>query len=137
MKQKLYIMFANMLQAKVNCEEDSALSTEWCDRWNDRIVKACEIALPHGSGFDSGTSFDFDNSKRDKLVFNTSFHHMSEHGDYTKWTEHSVVVTPSLLHGFEVRVTGRDYRDYRDIKDYMGEEFHECLNQEYDMADFD
>ena len=49
----------------------------------------------------------------------THFHHMNDGGFYDGWTEHSVVVTPSLVYGFDTRITGRDRND---IKNYIGEE---------------
>ena len=82
--------------------------------------------LPSGSGFDKGTVFDVDHSTRDKLVFHTSYHHMSDHGYYTKWTDHTVTVTPSF-HGFYIKVSGRNHND---IKDYIADTFHHLLGDE-------
>jgi len=81
--------------------------------------------LPCGSGFDNGTSFDVEKSSPNKLIFNTSFHHMSEHGYYTRWTDHKVTVTPSFW-GFNVKVSGVNYNQ---IKDYIAECFDYCLSQ--------
>jgi hypothetical protein len=83
--------------------------------------------LPSGSGFDAGTTLDEGASSPDKLVFDTSFHHMDEHGGYDGWTEHKVIVTPSLAHGCDLRVTGRDRND---IKSYIGETFAHALDTE-------
>ena len=82
--------------------------------------------LPSGSGFNSGTRFDIDKSTMDKLVFHTSYHHMSEHGYYTKWTDHTVTVTPSF-HGFNIKVSGRNHND---IKEYIAESFDCLLNDQ-------
>ena len=40
-------------------------------------------------------------------------------------TEHKIIVTPRLVYGFELRVTGND-RD--DIKDYIAEVMHDALS---------
>ena len=50
---------------------------------------------------------------------------MDEHGGYDGWTEHKIIVTPSLVYGFELRVTGKDRND---IKDYIAEVMHGALS---------
>lgn len=87
------------------------------------IEKACKNCLPSGSGFDKGTEFDFDNSNDNKLVFNTSFHHMNSNGLYCGWTDHTVTVTP-CFGGINVKVSGKNYRN---IKDYIAETLYDCL----------
>lgn len=81
--------------------------------------------LPSGSGFDNGSTFNVEKSTSEKLVFNTSFHHMSEHGYYTQWTDHTVTVTPSF-YGLNIKVSGRNHND---IKDYIAECFDNILNE--------
>ena len=50
---------------------------------------------------------------------------MTEHGYYDGWTEHDVIVTPSLRSpGFSLRITGRNRRD---IKEYIADAFHDAL----------
>lgn len=86
--------------------------------------------LPHGSGFDRGTKIDSVKSTPERLVFETSFHHMNEGRFYDGWTEHEVIVTPSFvchLH-IHIRVTGRN-RNY--IKDYTEDTFGDALDAEY------
>lgn len=78
---------------------------------------------PHGSGFDNGTMLDFDKSGGAKLVFTTAFHHMTEHGYYSGWTEHTVTVTPAF-DGFDLKISGRDRND---IKDYIADVFNTFL----------
>ena len=81
--------------------------------------------LPSGSGFDNGSTFNVEKSTSEKLVFNTSFHHMCEHGYYTRWTDHTVTVTPSF-YGLNIKVSGRNHND---IKDYIAECFDNILNE--------
>ncbi len=90
--------------------------------WQERLDKAV-YTMPSGGGFDHGTRLD-DSSTPDRLVFLTSFHHVSEHGCYSGWTEHKVIVVPDFVHGFTMRVTGRDRND---IKEYIAETFHHTL----------
>lgn len=87
--------------------------------------------FPSGSGFDSGTQLDFAKCQHGKrLVFNTAFHHMDEHGGYDGWTAHEVWVTPSLQWGFDIRITGRDRND---IKTLIHESFEYILNADEDF----
>jgi hypothetical protein len=76
--------------------------------------------MPSGSGFDSGTQFDYDKSTPEKLVFHTTFHHMNENGMYDGWTEHTVTVTPSFVLGYHVKITGRNKNN---IIEYINECF--------------
>lgn len=96
----------------------------WFSTHTDRIEFLVREHMPSGSGFDNGTTIDLDHSHADKLVFNTAFHHMDDNGYYCGWTDHQVIVTPSLVHGFHVRVGGRNVRD---IKDYIHEAFSQAL----------
>jgi len=99
----------------------------WIERWTERIENIVRNELPSGSGFDSGTTLNFEKSTPNKLVFDTSFHHMNDVGIYDGWTEHSVIVTPDLSVGFDLRVTGRDRNE---IKDYIADTFAYHLRYE-------
>ena len=100
---------------------------EWFDRHADRIESLVREHMPRGSGFDSGTTLDLEASHADKLVFQTSFHHMNDGGYYDGWTTHVVTVTPSFIGGFSLRVGGRNRNN---IKDYIGDTFHTALMTE-------
>ena len=106
-----------------NCEERS--NVEWSGIWQERIAELCSEHLPSGSGFDAGSKLEIEESRGDRLIFSTSFHHMDDSGMYCGWTEHRVVVTPSFIGGFDLKVTGRDKNG---IKDYIGETFHNALS---------
>jgi hypothetical protein len=58
------------------------------------------------------------------LVIVTSYHHMNDAGMYDGWTDHKVIVTPSLVHGFVLRITGRNRND---IKEYIADLFQQSL----------
>jgi hypothetical protein len=77
--------------------------------------------LPSGSGLDAGVEFDLQASRPNRLVFETSYHHMDEHGSYDGWTDHSIIVTPSLTRGFELRITGKNRNQ---IKEYLYDLFN-------------
>lgn len=120
---KVYQRIAGTLQAIENCKQ--ANNREWIERHQETLDKILQ-SFPHGSGFDSGTKLD-DKSTPEKLIFNSDFHHMDDNGFYCGWSEHQIIVTPSLAFGFNLRITGRNMRD---IKDYIAECFEECLNAE-------
>lgn len=141
--RKLYAELAGLVDARRRCifdldpkdgfKDETILANrrEWRDKHEETIEYLVKRFMPSGSGFDSGTKIDLDRSTKDKLVFTTSYHHMSEHGYYDGWTEHSVIVTPSLAFGFIMRITGRNRND---IKDYMYESFYTALNEDCEFA---
>jgi len=88
--------------------------------------------LPRGSGFDSGCHLDYEVSTPNRIVIQADFHHMNGNGFYTGWTEHTVVITPSLAFGFEVKVTGQNQNL---IKDYIADVFIQALMHEFDFTE--
>jgi len=127
--EKVYRTLAGLMAARANCKRSG--NREWYDRHSTLL--ACLVAnhLPRGSGIDAGTTLDVDRSTPERLVFVTSFHHMNGSGFYDGWTEHEVIVTPSLHHEIRLRITGRDRND---IKDYLHEIFSAALCTELDVA---
>lgn len=117
------------LSRLANCERalDNGQDHHRVNR-DDALAKLDELQslLPSGSGFDAGTQIDLERSTPEKIVFNTSFHHMDEAGFYSGWTEHDVTVLPSFVHGLDIRVSGRDRNG---IKDYIAEAMHHVLTQ--------
>ena len=123
--RKLYRELAILVDARKRCSENN--KHEWYSKHTARIEMLIGEHMPSGSGIDSGVKIDYDKSTGDKLVFNTAFHHMDTHGGYDGWTEHRVIVKPSLMHGYTVTITGRNRND---IKDYLAELFSYSLDQE-------
>lgn len=127
----LYRELASIFQAYLNCA-DRPSTDEWRNNHKETIEALVENFLPSGSGIDCGTTFDFDASKPDKLVLTFSYHHMNEGGYYDGWTEHSLVVRPSLAHGIDLRITGRDRNQ---VKDYLYEVYDCALRQKVWQAE--
>lgn len=115
---KLYQWIAQKLENK-NSLDPVVKHKATCD------LEALEKFLPSGSGFDSGTTIY--GSNRNRIVLRTGFHHMDEHGSYCGWSYHSVIITPSLINGIDIHITGKDVRD---IKDYMYSVMETTLNHE-------
>ena len=87
-----------------------------------------EDQLPSGSGFDSGTKVVWEESSRNKVVLETSYHHMNENGLYTHWTDHRITITPDLPYGFRLDITGGG--DDCLFDEYLEETFYYTLEQE-------
>lgn len=128
----LFRQIAETFAAMKRCESTLDTSAEphsrenaehWREIHESRINQAVRDFLPSGSGFDSGTVFDFEDSKPDRLRFETSFHHMNENGFYDGWSEHVVTLRPSFS-GFDLTISGRDRNG---IKDYIAETFDSAL----------
>jgi hypothetical protein len=125
--KKVYQKLAVSFNARQNCIQSN--NETWRERHEQTIQDTCENYLPHGAGFDVGTSFDLERSRDNRLVLCTSFHHMDEYGYYCGWSEHDIIVTPDLIHDFMLRITGRNVRD---IKDYIYQVFEIALSEEID-----
>lgn len=120
-----YREMASLLMARKNCLADPA-KADRAEKHTQVLLTLVDNVMPSGAGFDNGTTLDLDKSNGDRLVFTTAYHHMNGGGYYNGWTEHTVTVTPSLLNGIVLRVSGRDRND---IKDYIYECFDSALQE--------
>jgi hypothetical protein len=127
---EVFKAIASRLEAIANCRKSD---NPWEDRHREYIEALCKEALPSGSGFDAGSTLLEDESDPNRLVFQTSYHHMDE-GTYCGWSEHRVIVTPSLAHGFDMKITGRNRRG---IKDYIADAFQDALSRAADSFAID
>lgn len=125
MNTKLYSELASLIQARLNCLDTG--NAEWKLKHEEKIESIVSEYLPSGSGFDSGVRLEIDLSRANRLEFYAPFHHMDEWGGYDGWTEHMVIVTPSLAFGFDLRITGKNKNQ---IKDHISEVFIHALNTE-------
>jgi hypothetical protein len=108
----LYQRLATLLQAVANCKQSKNLECQ--ERHGERAIALVREYMPSGSGFDGGTELS-ERSTPNKLVFHTSFHHMDENGSYDGWTDHRVIVRPSLAFSIELTVTGPDRNDIKSL----------------------
>lgn len=123
--EKLINRLAEVYPALENCKKTGA-SEDWIEKYEKIIDKILNL-LPDGTGFDSGTTIE--SVAHNKIVFNTAFHHMNSNGYYTRWTYHTVTVTPSFVFPLDIKVSGSNYGN---IKDYIAEVFYDCLVLDFD-----
>ena len=110
--------FSNIFNAWAQC------NTEWKEKHENRINELLEL-LPHGSGIDAGIKFDWEGSKKDKLIFTFGYHHLNEGGYYDGWTEHKLILTPSFFGGYDMKITGINRNM---IKDYLYDMFSDTFS---------
>ena len=106
---------------------DKSEDEERLEQAEEQLEKI-EKMLPHGSGFDNGTKIV--EATRQRIVFETSFHHMDENGYYCGWTEHRVIIKADLLYGYVVQVSGVNKRG---IKEYIRDVFYALMVREFDL----
>lgn len=119
----LYRHLAMLIEARANCKKNG--NTEWYQRHLDTINDLLGDHAPSGSGIDNGAPLQI-NDDPTRLEFRVDFHHMNGAGFYDGWTEHRVIVRPSLAHGIDIRITGPNRND---IKEYLHQVFEEFLTR--------
>lgn len=123
---KLYQKLALLVAGRINgirCNN----THYWMDNHAAYTAELVNSYLPQGNGF-AATKLELDDSTGNQLIFTIAFHHMPEElGGDDCWTEHSVIVSPDLIEGFTLIVTGEN-RD--DIKARIAEEFYLALMAE-------
>jgi hypothetical protein len=129
MSMRLYEQMARTAVAWNNCIKTN--NTEWRDKHSETFKNLLDL-LPHGSGIDSSWNVELENCGDDKLVFFCGYHHMNENGMYDGWTEFTVTVTPSLMFGCRVKITGPFPRKYAETRDYLQETIDFALTREID-----
>lgn len=111
---------SNCFTAWTQCNE------VWKEKHEIRINEMLEL-LPHGSGIDEGIKFDWEGSKKDKLIFNFGFHHLNENGYYDGWTNHKLIVIPSFIGGYAMDIKGINRNM---VKDYLYDVFSDVFSFE-------
>lgn len=123
MKKINICRLANTLQAYRNCIKSG---NSFAEKHIEAIEEMCK-ALPHGSGLDSGVKLNFEESTKDRIVFDAPFHCMDEWGSYDGWADLKVVVKPCLMFGMSIDIKGRDRNN---LKDYLADLFSEVFEFE-------
>ena len=124
----LYQEIVARVVAMRNCKKSG--NEEWYYRHDVALRKLCTQYLPSGSGLDAQPAVNIYLTTDAKLLIECAdFHHMDEHGGYDGWSNHDIIVTPSLQFGMGLRVTGRDRNG---VKEYIRSVFYHALMQPVD-----
>ena len=117
----LYEALSIAIQARTNSQASG--NTEWFAKWTARIKELADLLpLP----MMCGAHLDVEASHAEKIVIQTSHHHMDENGFWDGWTEHTIVATPSFWNHVNLRISGHDRND---IKEDLHETFHSALTE--------
>lgn len=127
MTTPLFQHIARSIQALKTCQQTPV--NEFGVRIHSEALEQFEDLLPSGSGIDCGTKINIEKSTAKALWLSFSYHHMNENGMYDGWSEHELVVTPSLTSNFDLRITGRDRNQ---VKDYLYDVYQSNLSDEID-----
>jgi hypothetical protein len=137
-KMRVYQAIARALQARATCIQSG--KEEMAEMWEERLRKLTDY-LPHGSGFDRGESIDIETSEPEKIIINGEYHVMNESGWYDGHAIYRIIITPSLVNEFDLKLIGSSSwpgrRAYEGLKDYVLEVYHEALENEITWQDLD
>lgn len=134
-EMKIYQKLAGLVNARNigSLKDGTHQKDPWYITHTNNIQTIVRETSPTGSGIDTGTTLDLPDTwvkhPINRLVFRFSFHHMNEHGMYDGWTDHKLTVTPSLVDGFDLNISGRDKNQ---IKDHLYDTFNDWLQTEYE-----
>ncbi len=132
--QKLYQKIAQIADARNTCAQADIIKKTndgelWEDRHEESLIELTNNYLPSGSGIDSGCEIDLKKSGQNKIVINSSYHAMNEHGYYDGWYDFKVTVKSHLILEIDLKITGK-FGKYGDVKEYLYDIFHHALLQE-------
>lgn len=85
--------------------------------------------IPHGSGIDSETIFDFEKSNSQKLILKSAYHNLNENGYYDSRTYFKIVLSPSFI-DFDLEIVSNFPKKYSSTKEYLQEIFYYSFNQD-------
>ena len=79
----------------------------------EETLKEAEKTLPSGGVFIE-SRIDIKRSVSQRLVLLTSCKHVTAGGQYDSVTRHQIIITPCLMNGFNIRVTGPERRGIKE-----------------------
>ena len=124
MTKALYARLASTIDARLNCVKSG--NKEWQANHEEAIAQMAKDYLPHGSGIDTGCDVDILKSTGNKIVIDAPYHFMDGSGYYDGWEYYTVVITPSLAFGYDIRIIGKNRSN---IKEYLHSEFSDALSR--------
>ncbi len=128
-KQPLYRHIASSVDARHRCERNGMTDARLMHE--SALNFMADECLPSGAGVDNGTGIEWDASTGEKLVLRVSYHHMHSNGFYDGWADYPITVRPSLIHGLDLKIGGRDRND---VKEYLADLYRDALQKECAFA---
>lgn len=122
---KVYQKLAGKFNAYLNCIKNK--NEQWEEKHYNSIISIIN-SLPHGSGIDGKTVFNFDESNLNKLVIDSSYHLMDDVGMYDGWIDFQVIIKPNWL-GIDLKIKGK-FGERQDLKSIIGDIFYNALIEE-------
>ena len=122
---KNYQKLASCFNAYNNCVKSG--NKEWEEKHSDTVESIIKN-LPHGSGIDGNTQFEWEKSNDNKLVISSEYHVMDENGMYDGWINFTLTVTPSW-NDIDIAIKG-NFGKHQELKDYLFDTFYYALTEE-------
>jgi hypothetical protein len=117
---KTYQELATRFIAYRNCIKNG--DVEWQNK-HEEVIEQIISSLPHGSGIDGKTSFDYTNSKPNKLFINSEYHAMDDTEMYDKWITFRLILEPGWDE-VDITIKGNFGSKYQFLKDCLVETFY-------------
>lgn len=115
---KVYQELARLVDAYHRCKREN---NDFAYNHEDIITSIVRHHLPNSSGFT--TEIELEKSNIDKLVFDCQYHVMNEVGYYCGYIYFTIVITPSLAYGFNIKIEA--YYNDTDDSVYTDDDFLE------------
>ncbi len=129
--EKVYKELSSSIATRLRCitrrNFDPANSETYVINHTKKIEKIIREYLPHGCGINDGYDFDYDHSTGEKLVINSSYHCIDNNGFYVMKIPFTIIVTPSLLFDFKLKISGT-FGKKKNTKEYLYNLFSESFN---------
>jgi len=122
----VYKAIAGLVDARNRCVRMD--NGNWQANHEQTLFEIETHHLPHGSGFDMGTTIDLEKSNHQKIILYSHYHKMDENGMYDRWIDFRVIVTPNLQFDFDLKFVGNFRRD-QDLREYFYSEFSYRLSE--------
>jgi hypothetical protein len=126
----VYEVLARIVEARLRSIDLN--QHEWVAKHEQELRKIVHKYLPSGGGYDTGCEIDLDRSRENLLVIKTSFHFMNDVGYYTHWQNYILECTPSLIHGFVMKVKFANHKPVNESDlEFIGDNLYDALKMEY------
>lgn len=114
-----------LVGARRRCYESGNLDAAYGHEVDIRDIETNH--LPHGSGFDWGTSVDLEQSTEESVVLHMPYERIDENGYYCERCDYSVIVKPAFV-GITIEVFGAPGEDTCNADtDYIGQVLQDVL----------